>query len=207
MTTLWQSNLQPADYISSGLLLNRIRAFCKHIFLSLTGKNHRTIVPIIIGTAEGGKMKITRKVIEEITGIKARRIEFYKLQNLYDDLTIGGRGTATEFKERHVVETYLVNELRLNGIELTTIKAIISKLRKRKLFMNDFDDSGRLANKGRFTDKRKPKMYAVIFDRTSKVALWRLGRNEGKLPEIEIKKHSSVLIVDITKAYNELAKL
>ena len=152
-------------------------------------------------------MKITRKIIEEITGIKSRRIEFYKLQNLYDSIKIGGRGMATEFKERHVVETQLINELRLNGIEHATIKAIISKLRKCKLFMNDFDDSGRLASKGLFKDKRKPKMYAAIFDRTSKVTLWRVGRNDGKFPEIQIKKHSSILIVDITKAYLKLAKL
>jgi len=151
-------------------------------------------------------MKITRKTIEEMTGIKSRRTEFYILQGLYDGLVIGGRGTATEFKERHVVETYLSNELRENGIELAMIKKIIGQFRGINTFTNEFDDTGRFTKKNLYTGKRQRKVYAAIYDRSSDVELWFVGNDTGKLPELSMKNRTSVLIIDVSEVYRELAK-
>jgi hypothetical protein len=177
---------------------------------------------------EAVTVKITRKVLEGLTGIKPRRTEFYILQDLYDDLEVSGRGSPTFFKERHIAETYLINELRVIGLELTRIKTIINLLRGDGRFRRLFDNTGNLKRdvKKDYTPKTNVRNCVFIWGHAAALEFASIRRGEKrwtyKDPMDFFTKDSTVnpmsgektgmppktaLIVEITEIFEKLATL
>jgi hypothetical protein len=140
------------------------------------------LTPTIEGEAT---VKITKRELESLTEIKPRRSEFYVQQGLYDDLQIAGRGSPTLFKERHVVETYLINEMRNWSIELARIKTIISMLRFDKRFLALFNRAGNLKpdTKRNYKGDKGVRHYVIIFGYTDKITNASAGLRKLPCPE------------------------
>ena len=97
--------------------------------------NHKHVLRLIT------MKEITRKDVEEITRIPARRIQFYTDNGLVTIDRETGKGRERRYSLRNVIELLIVAELAKHRIELNKIKQIMNDLREKEKDLGNLFDS------------------------------------------------------------------
>jgi DNA-binding transcriptional MerR regulator len=145
-----------------------------------------------------GGVMYRRKEVEEITGIPARRIQFYSDNGLLNLAEASpGRGRERKYTKTNLLELLVVKELAKRKIELSEIKRIMITLLRET--WPDFLDMERYEK----YDREVPIGHYIEVADTGKV---RIGSYSGALSleqlgrlTTEIEDYSSVLIINVNK--------
>lgn len=149
--------------------------------------------------------KYTRKQVTEIVKIPDRRIELYTNEGFFTGLKKRvGRGIARQYSEQNILELFIAKKLNLNGIALSTAKAIIHKLAGYMLFRRMFNDSGDFDIKRIETIiKGQRLLFLIVYDQGTSVQLCYEGagtfeKSKGNLSLFLMKEHDCALVLSLT---------
>ena len=143
-----------------------------------------------------------RKKVEEITGIPARRIQFYTdsgLISLEDRHT--GRGRERKYTKRNLLELLIIKELSRLKVELSQIRWIVSEAPK-KVDPEYFDVERILTSKGGyylFVYEDGIPFYSRQKDRVS------LKRSDKV--DLDMRNHSSAIVINVSYLAEKLAEV
>jgi DNA-binding transcriptional MerR regulator len=134
-----------------------------------------------------------RKEVEQITGIPARRVQFYTESGLLMlDEQEPGKGIGRKYEETHILQLLIIKVLAKSGISLSRIKEIMSfkpgKGLKEKMF-----------NPKTYLKDGDLDFWIAIFDGDS------VQYGEGDYG-LDMEGHSSVMVVNVRFVAEELVE-
>jgi DNA-binding transcriptional MerR regulator len=136
--------------------------------------------------------EFTRKELEEILGIPARRIQFYTDEELLvpEVENPKGRGTTRRYSKFNLLELLIVRELSNSGVQLVKLKEILGKLRE-------------LVKAGcRLWDPQKENVTGgggklIVYNPQSESCILAVTSGAARLVTLDMGRYTSALVVDI----------
>jgi len=148
-----------------------------------------------------------RKEVEKITGIPARRIQFYSDNGLVSlDKRDPGRGKERLYSKKNMLELLIIKELSKHRVELSRIKEIIFDLPKKI----DLQSIYRMFDP-KTHDTDNPWGYFIVIFGSGEVQ-YNLQVDPSTLKvsnvvEIDMKNQSSYFLVSISRLAAQLFKV
>ena len=136
--------------------------------------------------------EFTRKELEEILGIPARRIQFYTDEELLVPEVDNpkGRGTTRRYSKFNLLELLIVRELSDSGVQLAKLKEILLKFREH------------VQGGSRLWDLKTERVNGgggklIIYNPQSESCVLAVTSGPGRLVTLDMGRYTSALVVDI----------
>ena len=132
---------------------------------------------------------VIRKKAEAMVGIPARRIQFYTDNDLVKLDKATGRGKERRYSRDNLLELLVIKELAEKHIELSMIRRILEKAPLKFFSVEETLKSAA---------RRMILVYddnTILYDMQRDRQTWRMTKEV----KIELSKHASVVILNVTK--------
>lgn len=136
--------------------------------------------------------EFTRKELEEILGIPARRIQFYTDEELLVPEVDNpkGRGTTRKYSRFNLLELLIVRELSDSGVQLVKLKEILGKLREH------------VRGGSKLWDPKTENVSGgggklIVYNPQSEGCVLAVVSGASRLVTLDMGRYTSALVVDI----------